>query len=369
MTISGELHRIADKLTPYEDVRIDPLEEIISIISQVDKSFSGSWLGYHSRVYYKNFEQPPADAVFSSEWGLEDLFSSTGSVGDWVAYQYDDVIDYIYQRAKNIDLSVFVDDSKKVTAIFECCKSDALSIIHSNKDNIKEDKFFSDLVEKIDKCNIITKSQFLDYIKPKGKIICRDINALNSGFQVPLHISILCDTKTIIFPYTACKELKNNLLKLANHMRNKENISSTEERRGVNIFIGHGRSSMWRDLKDFVKDKLRLPYDEFNRVPAAGVTNITRLAQMLDQACIAFLVMTAEDEMADGNKHARMNVIHEVGLFQGRLGFERAIVLLEDGCEEFSNINGLGQIRFPKGNISAVFQDIREVLEREEIIT
>ena len=29
---------------------------------------------------------------------------------------------------------------------------------------------------------------------------------------------------------------------------------------------------------------------------------------------------------------ARMNVIHEVGLFQGRLGFERAIVLLEEGC-------------------------------------
>ena len=100
----------------------------------------------------------------------------------------------------------------------------------------------------------------------------------------------------------------------------------------------------------------------------AGVTNITRLAQMLDQACIAFLVMTAEDEMMDGNKQARMNVIHEVGLFQGRLGFERAIVLLEEGCEEFTNINGLGQIRFPKGNISAVFQDIREVLERENII-
>jgi predicted nucleotide-binding protein len=39
-----------------------------------------------------------------------------------------------------------------------------------------------------------------------------------------------------------------------------------------------------------------------------------------------------------------MNVIHEAGLFQGRLGFERAIILLEDGCEEFSNIQGYGQI-------------------------
>jgi hypothetical protein len=35
----------------------------------------------------------------------------------------------------------------------------------------------------------------------------------------------------------------------------------------------------------------------------------------------------------------------------GRLGFERAIILLEDGCQEFSNIHGLGQIRFPNATL------------------
>ena len=89
---------------------------------------------------------------------------------------------------------------------------------------------------------------------------------------------------------------------------------------------------------------------------------------MLEQSRFAFLLMTAEDENTDGKLQARMNVIHEVGLFQGRLGFERAIVILEEGCEEFSNIQGLGQIRFPKENISASFQEIREVLEREGLI-
>lgn len=58
---------------------------------------------------------------------------------------------------------------------------------------------------------------------------------------------------------------------------------------------------------------------------------------------------------------ARQNVIHEAGLFQGRLGFMRAIVLLEEGCEEFSNIHGLGQIRFP----APAFEEVRQVLERE----
>lgn len=78
--------------------------------------------------------------------------------------------------------------------------------------------------------------------------------------------------------------------------------------------------------------------------------------------------MTAEDEQSDGKMNSRMNVVHEAGLFQGRLGFQRAIVLLEDGCEEFSNIQGLGQIHFPKGNIKAVFEDIRQVLEREALL-
>lgn len=131
---------------------------------------------------------------------------------------------------------------------------------------------------------------------------------------------------------------------------------------------GHGRSPIWRELKDFVQDRVHLPWDEFNRVPVAGVTNIARLSEMLDAAAIAFLIMTGEDEQADGKVHARMNVVHEAGLFQGRLGFTRAIVLLEEGCEEFSNIEGLGQIRFPRGNIKAVFDEVRRVLEREGIL-
>ena len=83
---------------------------------------------------------------------------------------------------------------------------------------------------------------------------------------------------------------------------------------------------------------------------------------------MAFLVMTAEDEQADDKLRARENVVHEAGLFQGRLGFKKAIILLEGDCQEFSNIHGLGQIRFPKGNIKATFEEIREVLEREGIL-
>lgn len=137
---------------------------------------------------------------------------------------------------------------------------------------------------------------------------------------------------------------------------------------GTRIFIGHGRSLLWRELKDFISENLGLPWDEFNREAVAGYTTEQRLEAMMSQAAFAFLVMTAEEERTDATLHARPNVIHEVGLFQGRLGLPRAIVMLEEGCSEFSNITGLSQIRFPRGDITARFEEIRRVLEREGII-
>lgn len=75
--------------------------------------------------------------------------------------------------------------------------------------------------------------------------------------------------------------------------------------------------------------------------------------------------MTGEDATSQGNIRARQNVVHEAGLFQGKLGFERAIVLLEEGVEEFSNIHGIVQIRFSKGKIRETFGDVLATLRRE----
>jgi len=37
--------------------------------------------------------------------------------------------------------------------------------------------------------------------------------------------------------------------------------------------------------------------------------------------------MTAEDATSEGNIRVRQNVIHEAGLFQWRLGFDKFIIL------------------------------------------
>ena len=137
---------------------------------------------------------------------------------------------------------------------------------------------------------------------------------------------------------------------------------------GKKIFIGHGRSLVWLQLKDFIRERVGVPCDEFNIEPAAGMSTTARLDAMLAQAGFAFIVMTAEEKHADGRIYARPNVIHESGLFQAKLGTPRAIVLLEEGCGDFSNIAGLTHIGFPSGDLKPAFEDVRRVLEREGLM-
>jgi predicted nucleotide-binding protein len=139
-------------------------------------------------------------------------------------------------------------------------------------------------------------------------------------------------------------------------------------RKGKSIFIGHGRSQQWSKLRDYIHDQLQLPWVEFNKEPVAGILTLERLLEMLEVSAFAFLIMTGDDDFGEGALRARQNVIHELGLCQGRLGARKAVALLEEGCDEFSNIQGLNQIRFPRNNISAAFDEVRRVLEREGLL-
>jgi len=135
------------------------------------------------------------------------------------------------------------------------------------------------------------------------------------------------------------------------------------------VFIGHGHSEEWRKLYMFLQKDHDLGVIEFNSSSPAGISTADHLQGMLDQADFAFLILTAEDEQATGEFNPRMNVVHEAGLFQGKLGFRKAILFLEEGCREFSNVRGLTHIPFPRGKIEAQFHEATRVLKREMLIS
>jgi hypothetical protein len=139
------------------------------------------------------------------------------------------------------------------------------------------------------------------------------------------------------------------------------NPSPTE----VTVFIGHGRSPQWRDLQDHLRDQHGIVTAAFESGARVGHEVRDVLEDMLGKTSLALLVLTAEDEAAAGAMRARQNVVHELGLFQGKLGFTRAIALVEEGVELFSNLDGIQQIRYPGGRIRETFGDVLGVIRRE----
>src|SRR5208282_4934066 len=273
-----------------------PLEALKDAANEVGKSWSGSWLGYHSRIYYAGFKPSPPGAHFSQEWGFMNTFSIPSTSGDWREYQFDDVVSLIMNKAGNPDLGPIELETEETKEFFEDARSTLVSRLSNALRRASDDKFLDDLLTQAKKLKIFDAADFISYMRPSGQIISRDMLAIEKGFHTPPHIIVLARVQAVQQPFQACKDLGKIAQRAASHLSDQEAKAVQQERIGTNVFIGHGRSKVWKDLRDFIRDRLRLPWDEFNRVPVAGVTNIARLSQMLDGAAIAFLVMTAEDE-------------------------------------------------------------------------
>lgn len=133
----------------------------------------------------------------------------------------------------------------------------------------------------------------------------------------------------------------------------------------LTLFIGHGKNKQWRDLKDHLTEKHGFKVICYEIVVNTGETIKDTLETMLYECNFALLVFTGEDFDIKGIPHARENVIHELGLFQGRLGFDNAMILLEEDVKEFTNIVGINQLRFSKGKINEIFGDIVSILNKK----
>ena len=345
------------------------LERLTEAAHEIGEAWCGSHLGYHSTIYHEDLKSPPPGMLFDPEWGFMDAFSSR-TCGNWEIFDLSEIQAAIYNRAddpcmEKMNMARRSDSDAEIE--FNDCKMQILSIL---KIAIAEqsDDFLVELGSKVNELSTVSEAEVHKELQPSGSFMTRDSTAASQGSRLPLHLRVLSEALEIQHTFGVITILIRISKQAELHIARRETYKRETRINGTRIFIGHGRSPVWREMKEFITDRLNLPVDEFNRIPVAGLTSIDRLSQMLEAASIAFLIMTGEDEQPDGKVQARMNVVHEAGLFQGRLGFRRAIIVLEDGCEEFSNIAGLGQIRFAKGNIKEAFEEIREVLEREGLL-
>ena len=370
LSIADSMDELAER-GRHEDVQW-PLEGLEQAAKEIGLAFSGSWLGYHASVYYKDLKPPPLGDHFSQE---------LGPTGNWIEFDPVYVSKAIYELADNPDMEPARKFHNEDAGEFSTQRLNAISILEVAL-NDSDESFLERMKGDIDSLSVMTVNEVIARLQPKTAI-STDIYALTQGDQIaPPHIGVLAEVRVSRDALRVVAELGRLTRQAAEHIlrviqRQQQQREATEIA-GTKVFIGHGRSPIWRELKDFLKDRLGLQVEEFNSVPTAGRATKERLLEMMDEAAFAFLVMTGDDEFRvvtgedgqpDTRLYPRLNVVHEAGLFQGRLGFERAIVLLEEGCEEFSNIEGVTQIRFPRNDISAKSEEIRRVLEREGLLS
>ena len=87
---------------------------------------------------------------------------------------------------------------------------------------------------------------------------------------------------------------KATRLSAAHIARARSATTCHEHKKGTTICIGHGRSPLWRELKDFLVERLHVEVHEFNSIATAGIATTERLGEMLDAADFAFLIWPAK---------------------------------------------------------------------------
>jgi len=130
------------------------------------------------------------------------------------------------------------------------------------------------------------------------------------------------------------------------------------------IFIAHGRKQIYQSLVLHQEEEWDTDVEYFEHEDRTSDQITAVLDRMMEGAGAALIVMTAEDQTIDGTFRTRQNVVHEAGLFQGRLRFARVALLRPHHVEKFSNVDGLLYITLDEDHIEHSFTQIDRFLKK-----
>lgn len=217
-----EFLQIADYLDSFEErvanpkIQI-PLERLENATRAIGKAWSGSWIGYQSRVYYENFEPPPPGAHFSQEWGFIETSYLRSTSGRWKEFTEEQVRNAIYKLAANPDLTNAQQLAEEAKKTFGDKKQEVLSLLSINKEN-GSDGFLNTLEEELKKMKIILESDIISGLMPSGSLMSRDSLAVTQGLHTPPHIIVLAEIVAIKQPVDVCLKLSALSRKAGSHL-------------------------------------------------------------------------------------------------------------------------------------------------------
>ena len=169
------------------------INKLVEICTKLNQVFSGSWLGYHSSIYYKDFQYPPTNSFFNPEWGLGDPYrpiARHGSIGNWTKYTENEI---------DIEISKNLGEEKNLKKILNKIEGLDRELQYS----VLKTKFFSMITTLTSHINDTFLEEQYKKIKEmpfENDIIAkyaptlrasRDSLAVHQGWKIPRHIQLL----------------------------------------------------------------------------------------------------------------------------------------------------------------------------------
>lgn len=160
--------------------------------------------------------------------------------------------------------------------------------------------------------------------------------------------------------YQGFPELTRNILRPAE--RPEPPRPSTP---GTGVFIAHGVDPQWEAVRRFLEQECRVPvYALAGDVSGANLDDAMR--QHLFRCTFGVCVLATADTLP-GEGRAEQSLVHQAGVLQGRYGFRRVAMLVEQGCATFSNVAGLIRLDFEAGHVESTFWQLERMLRREGV--
>ena len=186
---------LKDVKTKIDDKKKDLLkkeyvDKLVETCEELSRVSSGSWLGYHSSIYYRHFQSPPKNTFFNPEWGIKGRHRDR-SVGNWEEYSPIEVDENINEKLstdnplkENLDVKDFISSSDYISL-----KSKVISILTILLEH-KHSNFFEDENKSIKQTHLKEQDDIISKHQPSNRT-SRDSLAVAQGIQVPRHIIIL----------------------------------------------------------------------------------------------------------------------------------------------------------------------------------
>jgi predicted nucleotide-binding protein len=159
------------------------------------------------------------------------------------------------------------------------------------------------------------------------------------------------------------------LLESLSHLSEQHSINPTSRSSpppaGRNVFIIHGHDEMNSlRLQVLLRDHFGLNPVVMRKEPGMSRALLTKFEDVASFCSMAFALMTPDDQITNATDvylQARPNVIFEAGWFVGRLGIHRVCLLLKEGTEVHSDIDGISRVVF-RDNVEEKVIDIQREL-------